>query len=123
MSLLKSILEACDDDALARIGREIGPTLGKEMAEFWIGDSSPDKILDMVASRTNLNPNFQIRVTREEGEYTVTMRHNLGPKYSIIVKNAFQEFAITSFHVEPQISAGESVVTARFKVNPRKLST
>jgi hypothetical protein len=89
MSFLKSILEACDDDALARIGQEVAPSLGKEMTEFWTGDSSPDKILDMVASRTNLNPNFQTRITREQGEYTITLRHNLGPKYSIIVKNAF----------------------------------
>jgi len=121
MSFLKSILEACDDDALARIGRETAPALGKEMTEFLTGDSSPDRILDMVASRTNLNPNFQTRITREEGEYTITLRHNLGPKYSIIVKNAFQEFTRVSFHVEPQISTGESVVTARFKVNPRNL--
>lgn len=119
--LLKGILEGCDDDTLARIGREIGPAVWKEIAEFWIQDSSPDKILDMEASWSKVNPNFQTRVTREDGAYTITMRHDLGPKWSIITENALREFAKISFHVEPQISTGESVVTARFKVNPKNL--
>jgi hypothetical protein len=119
--LLKGLLEGCDDDTLARIGREIGPALWKEIAEFWIQDSSPDRMLDLEASWSKFNPNFQTSVTREEGAYTITMRHDLGPKWSIITKNALQEFARKSFHVEPRISAGESVVTARFKVNPRSL--
>jgi hypothetical protein len=121
--LLRSLLEGCDDNTLARIGREIGPAVWKEIAEFWIQDSSPDRILDLEASWSKFNPNFQTRITREEGAYTITMRHDLGPKWSIITKNALQEFARESFHVKPQISVGESVVTARFKVNPKNLPT
>lgn len=121
--LLRSLLEGCGDGTLARIGREVGPALWKEIAEFWIQDSSPDRILDLEASWSKLNPNFQTRVTREEDEYTITMRHDLGPRWSIITKNALQEFVKQSFHVEPRITQGESVVTARFKVNPRKSPT
>jgi hypothetical protein len=121
--LLKSLLEGCYDDTLARIGREVGPVMWKELTEFWIQDSSPDAILDSGMMRSKFNPNFQTRVTREKGACTITMRHDLGPKWSIITKNALQEFVRKSFHVEPQINSGESVVTARFKVNPRNLPT
>jgi hypothetical protein len=119
-SLLKSILEGCDDETLARIGREVAPVLGQEMTEFWIQDSSPDGILDLAAGWSKFNPNFQTKVTREEGAYTITLHHDLGLRWSIITKNALQEFVKESFHVEPRISAGESVVRTRFKVNPQK---
>jgi hypothetical protein len=120
-SLFKIILAECDDETLARIGREVGPPLWKEMAEFWTQDSSPDGILDFQTKRARFNPNFQTRLTREEGEYTLTMRHDFGPKWSIMIVAAVQEFVKQSFHVEPRISQGDSFVTARFKVNPLSL--
>jgi len=51
------------------------------------------------------------------------MRHDFGPKWSIVIKNGFEEFAKQSFHVKPRMSQGESVVTARFKVDSRNLPT
>jgi hypothetical protein len=122
-SLLRRILQDCDDEKLARIGREVGPPLWKEMTEFWTQDSSPNGILDFQTKRARFNPNFQTYVTREKGEYTITMRHDFGRKWSVMTEGALQEFVKQSFHVEPRISVGGSVVTARFKVNPRNLST
>jgi len=116
-SLLKSILEGCDDETLTRIGREVGLPLWKEMAEFWNQDSSLDGILDFQTERAKFDPNLQTKVTREEGAYTITIHHDYGPKWSIMAKSALQELVKQSFHVDPKATAGESVVTARFKVN------
>jgi hypothetical protein len=116
-SMLMSLLEGCDDETLARIGRE-SFAVRKEMAEFFFGDSSPKGILHLLTTRSRFNPKNQTRVTEEEGKYVIVMRHDLGPKWSIIAKNALEELVRQSFHVEPRISAGESVITARFKVNP-----
>ena len=121
--LLKSMLEGLGDETLARIGREIVPAMWREMAEFWSGDSSPDEILNALAMRSKFDPDKPTKVTREDGSYTVVMRHDFGPKWSIIAKNALQEFVKRAFHVEPQMSQGESVITARFKVKPQKLSS
>lgn len=115
-SLLKSILEGCDHETLARIGREVGLPLWKEMAEFWNQDSSLDGMLDFQAARARFDPNFQTKVTQEGGTYTITIRHEYGPKWSIMAKSALQELVKQSFHVDPKATAGESVVTARFKV-------
>jgi hypothetical protein len=91
------------------------------MAEFFFGDSSPKGILHLLTTRSRFNPKNQTRVTEEEGKYVIVMRHDLGPKWSIIAKNGLEELVRQSFHVEPRISAGESVITARFKVNPLNL--
>lgn len=117
-SILLSLLEGVDDKTLARVGREVVPTTWKEQAEFWFQDSSPDAILKVLGIRAKFNPSNRTKTTQDEGTYTIVFRHDFGPRWSILAKAALQEFVRQSFHVEPRISQGESVVTAHFKVKP-----
>ncbi|MGD0478239.1 MAG: hypothetical protein ABSB29_08780 [Nitrososphaerales archaeon] len=116
--IFRRLVEIADDEELARLGREVIFATWKEMAEFWLQDSTPDGILDALSLRTKFGSSTRTRVTREEDEYTIVLHHEFGPKHSIALKSALQELA-KSFHATPRLSAGESVVTARFKVNPR----
>lgn len=92
------------------------------MTEFFSQDSSLDGMVKFQAMRSKFNPHNHTKVMLDEGVYTIVWRHDFGPKWSIVVKNAIREFARQTFHVEPRIVVGESVVTARFKANPRNLS-
>lgn len=117
------LIEELDDETLARIGREVMASSWKEMAEFFLQDSSPDKMLEVLSMRSKINPTrLRTRITKEEDTYTIVLRHDFGPKWSIVEKSALQELVRKSFLVEPRISAGESVVTASFKVHPRSSS-
>jgi hypothetical protein len=116
--ILISLLEGLDEETLARIGREVVTASWKEMAEFWFQDPSPGGLLDALSMISKFDPNMRIRVTQEEGMYTVVFNHDLGAKWSIVAESAFGEFVKRSFHVEPRVTRGESVITARFKVNP-----
>ena len=114
------LIEEQDEETLARIGREVMTATWKEMSEFFFQDSSPDKILEILNMRSKMNPDrLRTRMTREKDTYTIVLRHDFGPKWSIVEKSALQELVRKTFLVEPRINAGESVVTARFKVNPR----
>jgi hypothetical protein len=118
------LLEELDDETLDRIGREVMAVTWKEMAEFFLQDSSPDKMLEVLRMRSKINPTrLRTRVTQEEGTYTIVLRHDFGPKWSIVEKGALQEFVRKAFLAEPRISVGESVVTARFKVHPQSSPT
>jgi hypothetical protein len=116
-----SMVEGLDDETLARIGREAVPPLYKEMAELWFQDSAPEKILDAINLRFKFDPLMRAEIAKEGNEYTMVFRHDLGPKWSILVESASREIVKRFFHTEPRISRGKSVVTARFKVNPRNL--
>ena len=118
-TVLKALVDGLDDKTLARIGREVVPGWFEEMAEYWFQDSSPDRILDTISLRFKFNPLMRTEMTREGDKYTVVFRHDLGPKWSILAESAAKELTRKFFHVEPRISRGESVVTCRFKVNPR----
>jgi hypothetical protein len=91
------------------------------MAQFWFQDSSPSRMLEVLSMRSKINPTkLRTRVTKEEDIYTIVLHHDFGPRWSIIEKAALQELAKKSFNSEPQISIGDTVVTARFKMNSRK---
>ncbi len=90
------------------------------MAEYWFQDSSPERILDTVSLRFKFSPLMRVEITKEGNSYAAVFRHDLGPKWSVLAEAAAKELARKFFHAEPQVSRGESVVTARFKVGPRK---
>ena len=113
------LIEELDDEALARIGRETVSASYEEMADFWYQDSTPEKMLDALSTRFKYGTLMQAKITKEADGFTVVVRHDFGPKWSIVAENAARELCRKYFHVEPRISRGESVVTARFKVNPR----
>ena len=117
------LMEELDDKALARIGREVVPTSFEEMAEFWFQESTPDKILDVIAARFKFDTLRRAKITKEGDMYTVVLRHDLGPKWSIIAESAARELARRFFHVEPRIKRGDSVVTVRFRAHPGNLPT
>ena len=82
-----------------------------------------ERNLKVMSRKSKTNPGAVTRITQEGGAYTIVMRHDFGPKWSIVVESALQEFVRKMFGVEPRITAGESVVTARFKADPRKIPT
>lgn len=117
--IFRRLVEIANDEELARLGREVIFASWKEMAEYWLQDSTPDGILDALSLRSRFGSSTRTKVTREEGEYTIVLHHEFGPKHSIALENALQELA-KSFHATARLSAGESVVTARFKVHQPK---
>ncbi len=119
-SVLEALVQGCDDETLATIGREVVPRWFQEMAEYWFQDSSPERILDTVSLRFKFSPLMRVEITKEGNSYAAVFRHDLGPKWSVLAEAAAKELARKFFHAEPQVSRGESVVTARFKVGPRK---
>jgi hypothetical protein len=121
-SMVLKLLEGCSDETLAQIGRWT-VTEWKEMAEFWFQDSSPKALLNILGARSKFSPMDLTEVTEEEGVYTIVLHHKVGPRWSIVAKNALEEFVKESFHVSPRVTQGDSVVTVRFKVNPRNLSS
>lgn len=122
-SVLKALVEGLDDRTLARIGREVVPGWFEQMAEYWYQDSSPDRILEAVSLRFKFDPLMRVKITKEGGAYAIVLRHDLGPKWSILAESTCREIAKQFFHAEPRITRGESMVTTRFKVNPRNSPT
>lgn len=114
------LIEEASEETLVKLGRQELLSTWREMAEYWLQDSAPEKMLELLRLRSKLDHQTEARTTQDKDAYTIVFRNDFGPRFSIAAESALREFVKQSFHVEPQISRGDMVVTARFKVNPKK---
>jgi hypothetical protein len=112
--VLMALLQASDEESLDRIGRTILAPMWKEMASFWFHDSSEDRILDLLSMRSRHIPYIQSEVNREGRKCTIVTHHDLGPNWSIALHGALDELVRKSFHAQPTITVGDTIVTAEF---------
>jgi hypothetical protein len=121
-SVFISLTEAVDDEELSRIGREVAPPAWKQMSEFWFQDPSPERIVDLLSLWSKFNPDFRTEITQKDDVYSIVLKHDFGQKWSILARSAIHEFVTKTFSIEPEMSVGASVITARFRINPKALS-
>lgn len=120
--IVMRLIEEANEETLVKLGRQEILSTWKEMAEYWLQDSTPDKMLEVLRLRAKFDRQTESRITQDKDTYTIVFRNDYGPRFSIACESALREFVKQSFHVEPQISRGDTVVTARFKVDPKKAS-
>ena len=114
--IFAQLLQASDDDSLDRMGRAVLPAMWKEMTSFWFQDSSEARILDLLSMRSRHLPYVQTEVKREGHRCTIVTHHDLGPKWSVVLRGAFDELVRKYFHSQPTISVGDTVITVQFSV-------
>jgi len=114
--IFQGLLQASDDESLDRLGRAVLAPMWKEMASFWFQDSSENRILDFLSLRSRHLPYVQTEVNREGRKCTIVTHHDLGPKWGVVLHSAFDELVRKSFHAQPTISVGDTVVTVEFSI-------
>ena len=114
--VFESLLQASDDESLNHLGRTILAPMWKEMASFWFRDSSEERILDLLSMRSRHLPYVQTEVRKEGRKCTIVTHHDLGPKWSIVLRGAFDELVRKSFHALPTISVGDTVLAVEFQI-------
>jgi hypothetical protein len=110
------LLQTSDEESLSRLGRTLLPAMWKEMASFWFQDSSEERILDLLSIRSRYLPFIQTEVKREGRKHTIVTHHDLCPNWSIVMRSAYDELVRTSFHAQPTIVTGQTVVTVEFSI-------
>jgi hypothetical protein len=112
--LFRDILGRMDDQALLQVGRTVLTPLWRDMAVFFYNDGSPEKVLDFLSMRSRYLPYVQTEVRRQGNVYTISVHHDLGSKWSVLLHGALDELAKQVFHAQPKISGIGEVVTAEF---------
>jgi hypothetical protein len=112
--IFEGLLQASDDESLDKMGRTVLAPMWKEMASFWYHDSSERRILDLLSMRSRHLPYVQTEVRNDGRKYTIVTHHDLGPKWSVVLHGALDELVRKSFHAQPMITVGDTVVTVEF---------
>jgi hypothetical protein len=93
-----------------------------EMVRFWHNRVDAEAICDFAEKIGKYAGTTQCRVDRSGGEYTVIFQHELGPKFSNIVKRTYAGAIRTTIGIEPRTETTDNSVVIKFHQGTSKQS-
>jgi len=112
--VLLAALESADENKLAEAAKRIVPTGWKDMAMFKFHEFTIDSVIQLWKLITKYGWSADLDVQKDGREYLLAFRHDLGPRFSLLLANAFDETLRSSFHIQPVIEKSDASITVRF---------
>lgn len=112
----RSILEAVDDEKLAKTAAKLGAELPKAVALFWFKKVSLQTFLDTIALFAKYS-NLQVHETKiDEKECTIVFRHALGQKWSTFFRHFISHAVQNALGVFPHSEVSENSIMIGFRL-------
>jgi hypothetical protein len=111
---LRSLLELANDQQLTVSARKGGEEVPKDAVLFWFKKVSVDTFLSYLENISQFGGQAQYECEASGGEYTVTLRHELGIKWSKWLRHSIDESLRRMLAIVPQFEISESEVICRF---------
>ncbi len=113
---LKLIIDSLDVIEIKDIGNEIGKKIPKEFLLFWFKEVNLHSFLEYLSLLCRYGGFAHYELESKEREFTVTLIHDLGEKWSIFLKNIIEEGMISTLSIYPKIHVSEISVVASFQI-------
>lgn len=113
---LKLIIDSLDEIEIKDIGNEIGKKIPKEFLLFWFKEVNLHSFLEYLSLLCRYGGFAHYELESKEREFTVTLIHDLGEKWSVFLKNIIEEGMISTLSIYPKIHVSEISVVASFQI-------
>jgi hypothetical protein len=113
---LQLIIDALGDEEIKDIGNRIGKKIPKEFLLFWFKEINLDSFLEYLSLLCRYGGFAHYEIESKEREFTVTLIHNLGEKWSQFLKNVIEQGMISTVSIYPKFQVSEISVVAYFKI-------
>lgn len=107
-------LDAMDEETYMKASSQATSTF-IEMVRFWHNRADAEAICEFAEKLGKYAGTTQCRVHRSSGEYTVIFQHELGPKFSHIIKRTYEGAIRTVVGNEPKIETTDNSVLIKFR--------
>ena len=114
----ESILQVVEDDMLAQVAKEIGSLIPKQFLLFWFKRSDLESYLRYLSlvCRYNGFGEYEVESDDDRTNYTITIIHNMGEKWSKFLKDWLEQGMKTTTGIIAKIEISKNTVVARFLV-------
>lgn len=112
--LLATVLEAADEDQIARAGDGLGGHLIKQFMLFWFKRVSVDAFLDYVSIVCKYGGVMKCELEQEGRDHTITAIHELGMNWSIFLKHFIDSGLRSSLGIAAEFDLTKNTVVCRF---------
>ncbi|MGA9839697.1 MAG: hypothetical protein WBF81_02720 [Thermoplasmata archaeon] len=110
----RSLIEAIPDERLARVGQELGGTNPREMTLFWFKKLGAPQFLRYLALYCRYGRIGEFEVETDDRTYTITIHHELGPKYSSYLADFFSNAVRSVVGVSAVVERSRNAIVLRF---------
>ena len=112
---IRSLFEVIEAEMVAKLGRDLGGQLNKEVLMFWFKKANLEALLKIFSLYDKYSGFVKVEIAKELDSYTVVCRHELGEKCSIFLKYYFTQAFDTLFGIPLKSEISQREVTFKFR--------
>ena len=112
-STFKRMIETMDEQTYLAATSE-APATFLEMIRFWYKRVDPKILCDFCAKLSKYVETTQCEIEERDGDYTITIEHDLGMKYSNQLKRVYETVTRETLRIEPKIEVTNNSVFINF---------
>lgn len=111
---LRSLLDLADEERLSAVAGKIGAQVPREAVLFWFKKVNVDTFVSYLENVCKFGGHAEYECQSSGGDYTITLRHDLGTKWSKWLRHFLDMALRTMLGVVAQFEESESEVICRF---------
>ncbi len=115
-ALFRALLELIDENALAALAERVSVELTNEIASFWFKKINLETLLQFFSIACQYGKAGEIEIENEGRNYTITVYHEYGKKWSIWLQHYTDKVIRTTVKAIPQFETTASTLTLKFEV-------
>jgi len=115
-TIFRALLDLADENALATVAERLGVELPNEITSFWFRKFNLETYLQYISNSSEYGNTLEAEIESEGGNYTISIHHEYGKKWSTALKHYHDKAIRTYFKTIPQFETTENTVTMRFQV-------
>jgi hypothetical protein len=111
-----SIIRVIEDDQLTQVAKEIGSLIPKQFLLFWFKKTDLESYLRYLSLVCKYNGfgEYEIDTDEARANYTITIIHNMGQKWSNFLKNWLEQGMKITTGIQPKTDITKNTVVVRF---------
>jgi hypothetical protein len=111
---LKSILDEVEDENVIKVAKQMGTQIPKESLLFWFKRANLETYLQYLSLLCRYAGFAEYEIEIEGNEYTITLIHDMGEKWSIFLKNVIEQELKTTSGIMSKSDISANSVLVRF---------
>jgi len=104
----KNLFDLLNEEALIAHGKEVGGKNAPDIVRFWFGKLDLGTFLSFLALHSKYSGIYHYEHSNHGGTHVITVHHELGPRYSIVLANYFDQAIRKIVGVIPKVESGEN---------------
>ena len=111
--IVRKLAQLTSEELIAKAGSELGQELLTSEVIFWYEKVTLETFLEWLTLVSKYNGLISTQITKTDGDHVIVVRHDLGRKGSLFLKNYFESGLKAKLGVSPNIEMSEFQVSFR----------